>query len=147
VTGAALVVVVVALLLLPGCGGDVPEQEPDKPPGTTVLDRGIRSLGDFPLVVITAARHREGFEEYRIPPRLRRAGDRLWGVLQAELAALSSDHAHVVALRSDHVVHRPDEQPPVVVRAVRAVVRAHRDGAPLPACEELFSGPGVRCRS
>jgi hypothetical protein len=66
-------------------------------------------------------------------------------VLQAELAGLSSDHAHVVALRSDHFVQR--QQPLVVVRAVRAVVEAHRDAAPLPPCGRLFTGAHVDCRS
>jgi pimeloyl-ACP methyl ester carboxylesterase len=104
------------------------------------LDRSIRSLGDVPLVVITAAQHRE---ELHLPARLYRAGERLWSELQAELAALSSDHVHVVALRSDHVVQ--DDQPLVVTQAVRAVVGAVRDHAPLPPCSRLFTGPEVRC--
>ena len=66
-------------------------------------------------------------------------------MMQAELAGLSTDHAHVLALRSDHFIYR--DQPLVVTRAVRAVVRAVRDDAPLPPCEQLFSGPGVRCLS
>ena len=49
-------------------------------------------------------------------------------VMQTELAGLSSDHAHVLALRSDHFIYR--DQPALVVRAVRAVVRAVRDEAP-----------------
>ena len=42
--------------------------------------------------------------------------------MQAELARLSGDRAHVVALRSDHFVQ--DDQPYVVIRAVEAVVGA-----------------------
>jgi pimeloyl-ACP methyl ester carboxylesterase len=104
----------------------------------------IRSLGDAPLVVVTAGDHEQEFEA--LPRDLRRTFDRLWTTMQDELAALSTDHAHVVALRSGHFVQRLDGQPDVVVRAVRAVVQAARDGAPLPPCDRLFSGPGVRCR-
>jgi pimeloyl-ACP methyl ester carboxylesterase len=108
---------------------------------SAALDNRIRSLGDKPLVVITAGRERELFTG--VPPILYRRGLRLWRVMQTELAGLSSDHAHVVALRSDHFVQ--DQQPPVVVRAVRAVVRAERDDARLPPCERLFTGVDVRC--
>lgn len=66
-------------------------------------------------------------------------------VMQTELAGVSSDHAHVLAMRSDHFIHR--DQPAHVVRAVRDVVRALRDEAPLPPCEQLFTGPYVRCLS
>ena len=84
-----------------------------------------------------------------------RALYRLWLTMQDELAALSSDHVHVVALRSDHWIQirhftrgntEIDGQPDVVVRAVRAVVRAARDRARLPPCRRLFAGAGVRCR-
>lgn len=37
-------------------------------------------------------------------------------------------------------------QPTLVVRAVRAVVDAARDGTRLAACSRTLSGPGVRCR-
>ena len=65
--------------------------------------------------------------------------------MQAELAALSSDHLHVVAVRSGHVVQSPDGQPTVVVKGVRAVVRAVRDGSRLPSCPRVFAGSGVQC--
>jgi hypothetical protein len=66
--------------------------------------------------------------------------------MQDELAALSTDHLHVVALRSDHVVQAPDDgQPEVVVRAVDAVVRAARDRTRLAPCRRLFREAGVRC--
>ena len=105
----------------------------------------VRSLGDTPLVVITAGTHADEWGRL-VSPRLARALDRQWATMQDELAALSSDQVHVVALRSDHFVQRPDGQPQVVVRGVRAVVAAARAGAPLPPCRELFGGPGVRCR-
>jgi hypothetical protein len=67
--------------------------------------------------------------------------------MQDELAALSSDHVHVVAVHSDHLVQVPEEgQPNVVIRAVRAVVNAARDDTPLAPCSRLFPGAGVRCR-
>jgi pimeloyl-ACP methyl ester carboxylesterase len=104
-----------------------------------------RSLGDTPLAVITAGRH--DAEWGRAPPRLARALDRQWGTMQDELAALSTDHVHVVALRSDHSVQRIDGQPLVVIRAVQAVVRAVRDRTRLPRCTRLFSGSDARCRN
>jgi pimeloyl-ACP methyl ester carboxylesterase len=110
---------------------------------SAALASRIRSLGDKPLVVITAAREREQFRD--VPPSLYRLAVRLWRVMQAELAELSNDQAHVVALRSDHFVQ--DDQPLVVIRAIRAVVRTVRDDAQLPPCERLFTGPDVRCFS
>lgn len=112
---------------------------------SAALASDIRSLGDTPLVVISAARSRELFGGS--PPRLYRLATRFWANMQAELADLSSDHAHVVALRSDHFVQRADEQPDVVLRAIEAVVRAVRDNTTLPPCERLFAGPDVRCSS
>jgi pimeloyl-ACP methyl ester carboxylesterase len=109
------------------------------------LGRRVRSLRDTPLAVVTAGSHDAEWGE--VPPRLARALDRQWATMQDELAALSSDHVHVVALRSDHFVQRSDGQPGVVIRAVQAVVRAARDGAPLPRCPRLFSGADVRCRA
>jgi hypothetical protein len=61
--------------------------------------------------------------------------------MQSELARLSSDHAHVLALRSDHIVH--GDRPDFVARAIRAV----RDDAELPPSERLFTGADGRCLS
>jgi pimeloyl-ACP methyl ester carboxylesterase len=110
---------------------------------SAALGSGIRSLGDKPLVVITAAREREQFAEF--PPSLYRRAQRLWRAMQTELASLSTDHAHVVAARSDHFVQR--DQPLVVIHAIRVIVRAVRDHAQLPPCERLFTRPDVRCLS
>ena len=112
---------------------------------SAALASDIRSLGDTPLVVLTAARDRELGLYEGLPPEITRRWRRLMRVMQEELAGLSTDHAHVLALRSDHFIYR--DQPLLVSRAVRAVVRAVRDDAPLPPCERLFSGPGVRCLS
>jgi pimeloyl-ACP methyl ester carboxylesterase len=108
---------------------------------SAALAAGIRSLDDKPLVVITPAREHELFQG--LPPEVYRRWDRLWRVMQTELATLSPDHAHVLAQRSDHFIQ--DDQPLVVIHAIQAVVRAVRDHAPLPPCERVFTGPDVRC--
>jgi hypothetical protein len=72
-----------------------------------------------------------------------RAQQRLWRVMHAELAGLSTDSIHLLALRSDHFVM--DAQPEEVVDGVTAVVRAVRDKTPLPPCERVFKDPDVRC--
>jgi pimeloyl-ACP methyl ester carboxylesterase len=103
----------------------------------------VRSLGAIPLAVVTAGRHDN--EWGHVARGLARALDRQWETMQDELAALSSNHVHVVARRSDHFVQGIDGQPRVVIGAVQAVVRAARDHTPLPPCTRLFRGPGVRC--
>ena len=114
----------------------------------------VTSLGDTPLAVITAGTHQA--DSRGMPPRLARDLYGLWVTMQDELAALSSDHVHVVAPRSDHWIqirrfYRGNErihgQPDVVVRAVEAVIRAARDGTHLPPCRRLFEGSAVRCRN
>jgi pimeloyl-ACP methyl ester carboxylesterase len=107
------------------------------------LDDRVRTLGGLPLVVIAAGMHRGLFGA--LAPSLQRALGRLWARMQMELAGLSSDHVLVLARRSDHVVQRLDGQPQVVLRAVRAVVRAARDKTRLERCAHLFAGPAVRC--
>lgn len=104
------------------------------------------TLGDTPLAVIT--RGQPGEEDRGLPTRVRRAVERLWSRMQDELAALSSDHVHVVAARSGHFVQSAvDGQPPVVIRTVRAVVHAARTSTRLVPCPRLFRESGVRCRS
>ena len=107
------------------------------------LAGGIRTLGGIPLVVITAGR--EDPAAAALPTVLRHALRQLWGRMQDELAALSPDHVHAVAVRSGHVVQSPDGQPAVVVRAVRAVVRAVRVGTRLPPCPQLYAALAVQC--
>jgi pimeloyl-ACP methyl ester carboxylesterase len=118
------------------------------------LTSRVTSLGDTPLAVITAGTHKA--DSAGMPPALARALYGLWLTMQDELAALSSDQVHVVALGSDHWVQvrrfyrenqRIDGQPDVVIRAVRAVVRSARGRTRLPPCRRLFTGSDVRCRS
>jgi pimeloyl-ACP methyl ester carboxylesterase len=105
----------------------------------------IRTLGDTPLAVITAGRQ-DNFP--RTPARLARALKRLWDGMQDELAGLSDNSVHVVALRSNHDVPSSHSgQPSVVVRAVQAVLRAAREGTRLPPCSRIFSGSDVHCRN
>jgi pimeloyl-ACP methyl ester carboxylesterase len=111
--------------------------------GEAIASR-VKSLHGIPLAVVTA-----GHEAVlpRRPARLHRTLIRLWMAMQDELAGLSPNSVHVVALASDHDVLSPRAgQPAVIVRAVRAVVRAARSHAQLPPCRRLFTGPGVRCR-
>jgi pimeloyl-ACP methyl ester carboxylesterase len=111
--------------------------------GEAIASR-VTSLGGMPLAVITAGRQ-DNFP--RAPARLYRALKRLWDRTQDELAALSENSVHVVALASDHDVPSSGSgQPSVIVRAVQAVVGAARRHARLPRCRRLFSGSDVRCR-
>jgi len=105
----------------------------------------IRTLGDTPLVVLTAGRQ-DNFP--RTPPQLASALRHLWGRMQDELAGLSDNSVHVVALRSNHDVPASRSgQPSVVVSAVEAVLHSAREGTPLPPCSRIFSGSEVRCRN
>jgi pimeloyl-ACP methyl ester carboxylesterase len=61
----------------------------------------VSTLGEMPLAVITAGRQ-DNFP--RTPARLGRALKRLWDRMQDELAGLSDDSVHVVALGSNHDV-------------------------------------------
>jgi pimeloyl-ACP methyl ester carboxylesterase len=107
------------------------------------LDAKVTSLGDVPLAVVTRGRDDDAAA---LPARVRRPFDRLWAAMQDELAAMSPDHLHVVAIRSGHFVPAAGEgQPAIVIGAARAVVGAARSGASLPACRRVFTGPGARC--
>jgi pimeloyl-ACP methyl ester carboxylesterase len=109
------------------------------------LDTEVTTLHDTPLAVITRARDDPGDP---LPRSFRRGADRLWATMQDELATLSSDHVHVIALRSGHAVQRSlNGQPNVVIDAVRAVVDAAGSHSALAPCPNLFHGAGVRCRS
>jgi pimeloyl-ACP methyl ester carboxylesterase len=110
------------------------------------LDAQIRTLGDIPLVVITRGRPDDSGPP--LPPSVRGPADRLWTTMQDELAALSSDHVHVIATRSGHFVQLSfNGQPDVVIAGVLAVVHAARTRTRLPSCPRLFHGVGVQCRT
>jgi pimeloyl-ACP methyl ester carboxylesterase len=108
------------------------------------LARRVRTLGDTPLVVLTAGEDTPGDT---LPPRVRGIFARTRLALQEDLASLSTDHLHAIALFSDHFIHAVVGQPDVVVRAVRTVVHAARSRSTLPPCKRVFRGlGGVRCR-
>jgi len=107
------------------------------------LDAEGRALPAVPLAVITAGR-----DNLQIPASVRPAVAAAWTGMQDELAAMSPDHLHVVAVRSGHAVQSYAEgQPGVVIKAVRAVSEAARRHASLPPCPRTFRGPATRCRS
>ena len=107
------------------------------------LGRRVSSLGQTRLVVISAG---EVDPLNNFPPTVDRVLARSWLALQNDLAALSTDHVHAVALYSDHFVQSAGGQPDVVIRAVRTVVHAARAHRELPGCRETFRGlVGVRC--
>jgi pimeloyl-ACP methyl ester carboxylesterase len=111
------------------------------------LDAKLGTLGDRPLVVITRGRLVDTTPQ-PLPPTMRASVAHLWENMQNELAGLSSDRIHAIALRSGHFVQRsPSGQPDVVVGAVLAVIHAVRTRTHLPACESVFHGTGVQCRS
>jgi pimeloyl-ACP methyl ester carboxylesterase len=104
----------------------------------------LDTLGATPLVVITAGRQDN---LPRAPAELARALRQLWDRMQDELAGLSDDSVHVVAIRSNHDIPSPDGgEPSVVIDAVQALLKAKRDGTRLPPCPRIFNGPTVRCR-
>jgi pimeloyl-ACP methyl ester carboxylesterase len=111
------------------------------------LDAKLGSLGDTPLVVITRGRLLDTAPQ-TLPRSVQAPVAHLWETMQNELAALSSDRIHVIALRSGPFVQRsPNGQPDVVVAAVLAVIRAARTGTHLPACPSVFHDAGVQCRN
>jgi pimeloyl-ACP methyl ester carboxylesterase len=87
--------------------------------GMADVRRAKRTLGDMPLVVLTA-----GKEEAPAPSELDTRLARAWFEMQAELPRLSSNSAHVVTTKSGHYIHM--EEPSLVVAAVREVVHASR---------------------
>ncbi|MDP9184604.1 MAG: alpha/beta hydrolase [Actinomycetota bacterium] len=90
-----------------------------------------RDFGSMPLIVIRAETYDDVLSES------------LWRRTQADLATLSTDGIEIEASHSGHFVQ--DDNPDVVVGAVRAVVDAARAGAPLAACADIIAGLDVRC--
>ena len=92
----------------------------------------VSTLADVPLVVLTAGK----------PPFAPR-----WLELQDELARLSSNAVHALALYTDHGSFPTYfGQPEVIATATKAVVDAVRTGSRLPPCRRVFSPIRARCR-
>jgi pimeloyl-ACP methyl ester carboxylesterase len=108
------------------------------------LARKVHSLDGVRLVVITAGQTIDPNDT--LPPDIRRRLEATRRSLQDDLARLSTDSVHVIALKSDHFVQSfLTGQPDLVIHAVRDVVRAARAERSLPPCRQLFEGRGVRC--
>jgi pimeloyl-ACP methyl ester carboxylesterase len=95
--------------------------------------RDARDYGDLPLIAIRAERYEDVLDED------------LWVETQADLATLSSNAIHVVALGSGHFVMEAGNNPEVVLAAVDAVVVSARSGEPLPPCAEFVSDIEATC--
>jgi hypothetical protein len=93
--------------------------------------RDARDLGDLPLVVIRAEVYTDVLEED------------LWRRTQADLATLSSNSLHIIALGSRHFVM--DDNPRSVIEAVEAVIDAARSDGDLPACGDFVDGLAAAC--
>jgi pimeloyl-ACP methyl ester carboxylesterase len=87
----------------------------------------VTSLGDRPLIVITAGNTFLGFKDVMFP---------VWLKLQNQQASLSSRSVHVLAPTSGH--YEQTEAPELVLAAIRAAVRATRNGGRLAPCGEIF---------
>jgi pimeloyl-ACP methyl ester carboxylesterase len=112
------------------------------------LDAKVRGLGDTPLIVITRGRLEENGSGTLFAAPFRRPAAQLWLTMQDELAALSPDSVHVIALRSGHVIPLSSGgQPDVVITAVLAVIHAARTHTHLPLCPRVFHSSGVQCRN
>jgi pimeloyl-ACP methyl ester carboxylesterase len=110
-------------------------------PASVPALHSVKSFGSIPLVVLTAGT--SDLAAALQPPYKARAY-RIWLDAHSQLAALSSDSVHAIAEYSGHFIH--EDQPDVVVAAVRAVVRAAREDERLPPCRTLFRGvDAVRC--
>jgi pimeloyl-ACP methyl ester carboxylesterase len=93
----------------------------------TSFDQGGRvgSLGDLPLVVLTAD-YQNSPDMAAAPEQLRRAWAQRWWDLQSRLTTLSTQSSHIVAHDSGHFVQR--DNPGSVIAAIREVLGLVADG-------------------
>ncbi len=103
--------------------------------------RASGDLGDRPLVVLTHGRG--GAWSPELPAGGTRRFEREWQRAQVELARLSSDSVHVFAQTREGNIH--EQQPELVVEAIRQVVQAVRKGKPLPPCGKSIERLGGKC--
>lgn len=80
----------------------------------------VRSLGNLPLVVVSA---RHSFDKFFPPGERQKTGpmNEKWMHLQDELAQLSTNSVHLVSESATHAIAR--EQPDFVVAAIRSAVQ------------------------
>jgi pimeloyl-ACP methyl ester carboxylesterase len=89
--------------------------------GLAEMKASSRSLGDKPLVVLTAGQNGAPND---LPPERAAQMASAWQAMQTDLARLSTNSAHVVARRSNHYVMV--DAPRLVTASVREVVEAAR---------------------
>jgi pimeloyl-ACP methyl ester carboxylesterase len=87
----------------------------------------VKSLGDRPMIVVTAGNTFAGFKDVMFP---------VWLGLQKRLPSLSSRSVHVLARGSGHFVQL--DAPELVLAAVRAAVDAARNDGRLASCDLIF---------
>ncbi|MGZ6669934.1 MAG: alpha/beta fold hydrolase [Solirubrobacteraceae bacterium] len=105
--------------------------------------RAAGSVGKKPLIVVTAGEFDStGLTTF---PSIVHRAHRAWLRMQDDLARLSTDSRHVIAVYSPHFVMSALGQPELVTRAVDAVVQAARAGTQLPHCRALFAPPAAKC--
>lgn len=88
----------------------------DLPTSITQM-RAARNLGAIPLIVLTAGQN-EWEEDF--PQDVAARYEQLWLDLQKELAARSTNSAHVIVEESGHCIH--EEAPAAVLNAVRRLL-------------------------
>jgi pimeloyl-ACP methyl ester carboxylesterase len=82
------------------------------------LERGIKSLGDLPLVVVAAGKRYDWSPGFPIDVGEKIEND--WRELQKDLTKLSPNSSIVIAKNSGHII--PEDQPEIVIDAIRQVV-------------------------
>lgn len=96
------------------------------------LRETARDFGDLPLAVVKAGRYEDVLTK------------KLWDRTQADLATLSSNSVFVQA-RGGHFVM--DDDPGVLLAAVKAVVESARSGDAIATCERVIEGTDGSCPS
>jgi pimeloyl-ACP methyl ester carboxylesterase len=94
------------------------------------LRETARDFGDLPLAVVKAGQYEDVLTT------------RLWRRTQADLATLSSNSVFVQATGGHFVMN---DDPAVLVTAVRAVVESARSGEPIASCERVIEGTDGTC--
>ncbi len=105
-------------------------------PASAAQVRASGTLGNIPLIVLTAGDH-------RYPAMVAVREEAAWRGMQEELAGLSSDSVHVLVPHSGHAIQ--EDAPTTVISAVQEVVKAARAHGRLPLCTKSFPAMGGTC--
>jgi hypothetical protein len=79
--------------------------------------RAIKSLGDFPLIVLSRT---PGLMIPDLPPDLAAELDQIWQDLQMDLIGLSSNSTHRIATHAGHNIQA--DEPQLVIDAILKVI-------------------------